>query len=101
MGLELKSYKGRLVHVRRTARIYDGERMMPEDDTYARMIAEGMGPRCQMAPPGWYCSRPAGHTGPCAASTYPPQDQEPPARYGAYALLGLLILAAVGCAIAL
>jgi hypothetical protein len=24
-------------------------------------------PRCQVPPPGWWCSRTAGHAGPCAA----------------------------------
>jgi hypothetical protein len=30
---------------------------------YARMA----GPPCDLAPPGWQCSRYRGHTGPCAA----------------------------------
>jgi hypothetical protein len=28
--------------------------------------------RCNVPPPGWVCSRPAGHSGPCAATAQPP-----------------------------
>lgn len=27
----------------------------------------GGGPRCRVPPPGWYCTRTPGHSGPCAA----------------------------------
>ncbi len=27
--------------------------------------------RCQVPPPGWWCSRSAGHDGPCAARSWP------------------------------
>ncbi len=35
-------------------------------------------PRCQLAAPGWFCTRIAGHDGPCAAHKTPARPEEPP-----------------------
>lgn len=42
-------------------------------------------PRCMRPPPGWWCSREPGHSGPCAARpapTSPPVPKSPPPNHG-------------------
>jgi len=37
------------------------------ETTLAQVIADTLAPECGLPPPGWKCTRKAGHTGPCAA----------------------------------
>jgi hypothetical protein len=50
--------------------------------------------RCPLPPPGWWCSRPAGHEGPCAAREIS-DDLEIEISWG-NAALGFLFMLVIG-----